>query len=47
MDKLFKNTKAMSWIALITFLLVVFFVTDQYNKKNGWGLFKKAVEPVK
>lgn len=38
----------MSWIALITFALVAFYVTDQYMNKNGWGLFKsKAVEPAK
>jgi hypothetical protein len=36
-EKLFKNTQAMSWIALLTFVMVTVYVVDQY--KTGGTLF--------
>lgn len=42
-DKLFKSTKAMSWIALLTFVVIVLFVVDQYRNKNAFGFVKPNV----
>lgn len=45
MEKMFKSTKAMGWISLLTLVIVVFFVIDQYRNKNAWGL-KKYTTPT-
>lgn len=39
-NNIFKSTKAMGWIALLTFVVVLFFVIDNYRSKNAFGLVK-------
>lgn len=40
-NTVFKSTKAMGWIAVLTFVVVLFFVVDNYRNKNAFGLIKK------
>ncbi|MEI6574791.1 MAG: hypothetical protein WCO63_01280 [Bacteroidota bacterium] len=45
-EKLFKSTKAMGWITLLTLVVVLFFVIDNYRSKNAFGLIKPATAPA-
>ena len=42
MDFLFKSTRYMNWMALITFLLILVFVVDHYRGTYMLGLIKKG-----
>jgi hypothetical protein len=39
-DKIFKSSKSMGWIAMITMAVVVLYVVDQYRTKDFYGLAK-------
>jgi hypothetical protein len=42
MDKILKNTKLMSAVALISGVIIILYVIDQYRTKDAFGLLKKA-----
>jgi len=39
-DKIFKSSKSMGWIVMITIAVVVLYVADQYRTKAFYGFAK-------
>jgi len=40
LSPILKSTQTMNWIALLTFVILVMYVIDQYRAKNFWGFAK-------